>query len=140
MNNNVFLALLLRVLVAAVVVFATYNPTGVSISHWIIAQPNPFDAWVLLVGIVTLLINVSLLIATWKALGALGTSIIVILFAAVAYLFFQEGWVSPESHASIQWLGLGLMSVFLGVGLGGAIVWRRMTGQVVTDESDNVGD
>lgn len=130
--------LLTRMLIAAIVVFASYNPTGNSIFHWVINNDNPTDAWVILVAIIAVLANVALLIAAWKALGKLGTIIVLILFAALVYLSLQEGWVSAGNQISIQWLALILYSVFLGIGLSGAIIWRRATGQVVTDEADDI--
>jgi len=54
-------------------------------------------------------------------------------------LSLQEGWVSTGNLASIEWLVLILYSTFLGIGLAGAIIWRRATGQIVTDEVDDVG-
>lgn len=128
--------LLTRIILAAIVVFATYNPTGKSIWHWVNQHPNPTDAWVILVAIIAILINIALLIAAWKALGFLGTLIVLILFGALVYLSFQENWVG--SSDSIQWLALILYSVFLGIGLAGAILWRRATGQVVVDDVDDV--
>ena len=130
--------LLVRVLVAALIVFASYNPSGKSIFHWITNHVNPTDAWVILVGIIAVLLNIALLIAAWKALGFLGTTIILILFAALAYLSLQEGWVSAGNAVSLQWLGLILYSIFLGIGLSGAILWRRATGQVVVEDSDDL--
>lgn len=138
MNKSPALALLIRVLISAFVVFGTYNPTGKSVYHWIANHPDPTDAWVVLAGIITVLAIFSLLIASWKTFGMLGTSIIAILFAAVAYLFVQEGWVAAGENNSIQWLGLAMLSVFFGLGLAGAIIWRKLTGQVVTDESDDL--
>lgn len=131
--------LITRMVVAAAVVFASYNPTGNSIFHWVKNHENPTDAWVLLAAIVAVLINIALLIAAWKALGKLGTVIVAIFFAALAYLSLQEGWVSTGNQASIEWLALILYSTFLGIGLSGAIIWRRATGQIVTDEADDVG-
>ncbi|ASJ70479.1 DUF6524 family protein [Granulosicoccus antarcticus] len=130
--------LIVRMLIAAVVVFATYNPTGTSIFHWVVNNENPTDAWVILGAIVTVLINVALFIAAWKALGKLGTLIVIIFFAALIYLSLQEGWVSSTSRESLEWLGLILLSAFLGIGLSGAILWRRATGQVITDEADDL--
>lgn len=130
--------LLTRVAIAAIVVFSTYNPSGTSISHWIAASPNPWDAWVVLVGIVTALANLALLLAAWKALGLIGTLIVAILFGAIVYLALQEGWVDSGSTESIAWLALILVSVFFGIGLAGAIVWRRATGQVITDEAPDL--
>lgn len=130
--------LLTRILIAAIVVFGTYNPTGKSVYHWVIAQDNITDAWVVLAIIVCALLHIALLIAAWKALGFVGTLIVLILFAALVYLSFQEGWVGPDSSTSIQWLALTLYSIFLGIGLAGAILWRRATGQVVVDDADDV--
>lgn len=130
--------LLTRMLIAAIVVFATYNPTGNSIFHWVANNENKTDAWVILGAIVALLINIALLIAAWKALGKIGTIIVVIFFAALVYLSLQEGWVSSDNLVSLEWLALILYSVFLGIGLSGAIIWRRATGQVVTDEADDL--
>lgn len=132
--------LISRMLIAAVVVFASYNPSGKSVFHWVVNNDNPTDAWVVLGAIVAILCNVALIIAAWKALGKLGTAIVVIFFAALVYLSLQEGWVSAGSHTSLQWLALILYSGFLGIGLAGAIIWRRATGQVVTDEAGDIHD
>ncbi|MGB0867458.1 MAG: DUF6524 family protein [Granulosicoccaceae bacterium] len=138
MNNSPLVALLIRIAISAAIVLSTYNPSGKSIYHWIRNHPNPSDAWVVLTGIVTALVIFSLLIASWKTFGKLGTSVIAILFAAIFYLFIQEGWVNAGQHHSIQWLALAMLSIFFGFGLAGAIIWRRITGQVVTDESDDL--
>ena len=130
--------LISRMLIAAIVVFATYNPSGNSIFHWVKNNENPTDAWVILVAIVAVLANIAILIAAWKALGKLGTIIVVIFFAALVYLSLQEGWVSAGNRVSLEWLALILYSTFLGIGLSGAIIWRRATGQVVTDEADDI--
>jgi len=106
--------LAVRILIAAMVVFATYNPTGNSVFHWVTNSLDGGmpDAWVVLGAIVAILINVVLLIAAWKALGKVGIIIVLILFAALVYLALQEG----------------------------VVFWRRATGQVVTDEADDVRD
>lgn len=127
-------------LVAAIIVFASYNPSGTSIFHWVkdnIDGDMP-DAWVVLGAIVAILVNLVLFIAAWKALGKIGTIIVLILFAALVYLALQEGWASLDNNKSVQWMALILYSAFLGIGLSGAILWRRATGQVVTDELDDI--
>lgn len=129
-----------RMLVAAIIVFASYNPSGTSIFHWVkdnIDGDMP-DAWVVLGAIVAILVNLVLFIAAWKALGKIGTIIVLILFAALVYLALQEGWASLDNNKSVQWMALILYSAFLGIGLSGAILWRRATGQVVTDELDDI--
>lgn len=130
--------LVIRLVVSAIIVFATYNPTGNSIFHWIRFHETPGNAWVVLVGIIFALMHVALLVAAWKALGKIGIFIALVLVGALVYLSLQEGWVSAANLHSMQWLGLILYSVFLGVGLSGAILWRRATGQVVTDEAGDI--
>ena len=130
--------LLTRMLIAAVIVFASYNPSGTSVFHWVSHNENPTDAWFILGAIVAIVINLVRLIAAWKALGKLGTFIVLVFFAALVYLSLQEGWVSSDNQQSIEWLALILYSAFLGIGLSGAIIWRRATGQVVTDEADDI--
>jgi len=137
-RNSSPTVLIIRLLIAAIVVMGTYNPSGKSVFHWVTQHENPSDAWVVLVAIIVILINIGLLIATWKALGMVGTIIALIFFAALVYLSLQEGWVSTGNQDSLQWLGLILYSVFLGIGLAGAILWRRATGQLVTDEAEDV--
>ncbi|MFT6302308.1 MAG: uncharacterized membrane-anchored protein YitT (DUF2179 family) [Granulosicoccus sp.] len=127
-----------RMIIAAMVVFGTYNPTGNSVFHWVRNNENPTDAWVILGAIVAVLANIALLIATWKALGKIGTIIVVVFFASLVYLSLQEGWVSADNRASLEWLALILYSIFLGIGLSGAILWRRATGQIVTDEAGDI--
>ena len=128
--------LFIRILVAAIIVLGTYNPSGKSVYHWVVNNDNPTDAWVILGAIVAILLNIALIIAAWKALGMVGTVILLVFFAAIAYLSLQEGWISPDNVNSVQWGGLILYSVFLGIGLAGAILWRRATGQVVVDEAE----
>ena len=130
--------LLTRMLIAAVLVFVSYNPTGNSVHHWVVNNDNPTDAWVILGVIVVILINVTVLIAAWKALGKVGTIIAILFFVALVYISLQEGWVSSQNQESIEWLALILYSTFLGIGLSGAIIRRRVTGQVITDEADDV--
>lgn len=132
--------LITRFLVAAVIVLGSYNPTGTSIFHWIKAQNDYANAWVILIGIVAVLLNFALLVAAWKALGKLGTIVLIILFAAIAYLALQENWVDTQSPVTLQWLALILYTGFLGIGLAGAIIWRRATGQVVTEDAHDLND
>lgn len=129
---------LIRFLLSAAVVFATYNPTGNSVFHWVSGHKDPFNAWVVLAVIVVAAIHITLLVAAWNALGKLGTIIMLIFFAALAYLFFQEQFISTENRPSVEWFALVLYSLFLGIGISGAILWRRATGQVVTEDSQDI--
>ena len=118
--------------------FWQLQPSGYSVFHWVRFNENPTDAWVVLGAIVAFLANIALIIAAWKTLGKVGTAIVLIFLAPWCYLSLQEGWVESGNNVSLQWLALILYSGFLGIGLSGAIIWRRVTGQVVTDEADDI--
>jgi len=132
--------LITRFLIAALIVMGTYNPSGTSVYHWIKDQNDFSNAWVILVGIIALLLNFALLVAAWNALGKLGTLVLLILFAAIVYLALQEGWADAKSPVTLQWLALILYTGFLGIGLAGAIIWRRATGQVVTEDTKDFNE
>lgn len=122
-----------RFILVNILVLGTYNPGGESIYHWITGHANPTDAWVVLIGVVTVLLNVAVLMAAWKALGVIGTALSLVLLGAMAYVSLQESAV-----VNLQWLCLALYCFYLGIGVSGAILWRRATGQVVVEDAENI--
>ncbi len=129
---------MLRFITSAVLVIGAWNPMEFSIYHYVVNANNPMDAWNILLGVIWVIFLMTLSIATFKALGLVGKVIFLIFAGALAYLSLQEGWVSLESPESIQWFVLIALSMLGGFGLSGAIFWRRLTGQVVTDEALDV--
>ena len=54
--------LLIRILVAAIIVLGTYNPSGKSVYHWVVNNDNPTDAWVIPVSYTHLTLPTILLV------------------------------------------------------------------------------
>jgi len=131
----------LRLLFALVIVFATYNPLGYSIFHWIQAQAaasTSSEMWALLAlcGIVVLIGWVVLIRATYRSLGAFGTVLAVAFFGAVIWVVLVL-IPPPEGNKEliVYLIQFGLAGV-LSAGVSWSHVRRRITGQFDVDETD----
>ncbi|MCM2678263.1 DUF6524 family protein [Echinimonas agarilytica] len=124
----------IRLLFAAILVFATYNPTGFSYSHWLIASFEGFSPLVAVLGIVLLIGWVVCLKATFDSLGPLGLVLGIALQASIVWLMMSWGWFSLDSVNVMAWVVLLMMTVLLAVGMSWSHLHRRLTGQVDVDE------
>jgi hypothetical protein len=124
---------LLRVFLASVLVFGTYNPTHYSYFHWVIAG---FDTWIPLKAFVGIIIIIGWAIfirATIRSLGLIG----VILASA---FFVITTWVIVDlipallSIDALIYLLLVVMSLILATGMSWSHIRRRLTGQMDVDE------
>lgn len=131
----------LRLLFAIVIVFATYNPTGWSLFHWIKSQATAdasTEKWALLVfcGIVILIGWVIFIRATYRSLGAFGTVLAVAFFGALIWLILTVVPIPKDNQELVVYLiQFGLAGV-LSAGLSWSHVRRRLTGQFDVDETD----
>lgn len=132
---------LLRLLFAITIVFATYNPTGYSLFHWIKNQATAdasTEKWALLVfcGIVVLIGWVIFIRATYRSLGAFGTVLAVAFFGALIWLVLSVVPIPKDNQELVVYLiQFGLAGV-LSAGLSWSHVRRRLTGQFDVDETD----
>ena len=129
-----------RVLFALVLVFTTYNPTGLSYYHWAI-QPllSDFGAFTIFMGLVgmALLIGWAVFIgATFQSMGAVGTIMLTVLFALFFWWLIDSGWISLDEPPIMSWLILVVLTGVLAVGISWSHIRRRLTGQVDVDEAD----
>jgi hypothetical protein len=132
--------LLLRVIGALVLVYATFNPTGRSYFHWALgpligvgAPSGGSTALKFLVGIVLLIGWVVVLQATRRSIGIAGALLALALCGGLIWLLVEQHVVSPTGSAAIAHIALIAISLVLGVGMSWSLVSRRLTGQVDTD-------
>lgn len=123
---------LLRFAFALALVFLTYNPSGYSWVGWLRSE-TPM-VYKVAAGLVLLIGWVIYVRATWNSLGALGTILAGAFFAVIIWLLIQWGLLSLGSAATIQWLGLFVLSGILAIGMSWSHVRRRMAGQYDTNE------
>ena len=133
--------LLLRVLGAILLVYATFNPTGHSFYHWALAPlvgmgsaSGGSAALKFLVGVLLLIGWVVVLQATRRSIGLTGAVLALALCGGLIWLLVEQHVVSPTGSAAIAHIVLLAVGLVLGVGMSWSLLSRRLTGQVDTDQ------
>ena len=133
--------LLLRVLGAILLVYATFNPTGHSFFHWALAPlvgmspaAGGSAALKFLAGVVLLIGWVVVLQATRRSIGLIGAGLALALCGGLIWLLVEQHVVSPTGSAAIAHIALLAVGLVLGVGMSWSLLSRRLTGQIDTDQ------
>jgi hypothetical protein len=79
---------------------------------------------------------VILLRATLNSLGLLGLALGAMLLAAGVWLLFDLGVLHQSSSSLFGWIAIVCVALLLALGLSWSHLWRRLTGQVDTDDFD----
>jgi len=127
---------LTRLIIAIVLVFATYNPTGVSYYHWIMDSFPAFSVIKGFVGVVLLIGWVIYLRATLRALGTVGLALALAFFGLLAWLLVEYVHLPADSIRSLSYIALIVASLVLSTGVSWSHIRRRISGQVDTDDVD----
>jgi hypothetical protein len=127
------LLILLRFLMALVLVFATWNPSGYSYAHWLLQSLPKITSDLAFAGVVLLIGWVMFLHATLSSLGFLGIVLAAAFFGTLTWLFFDQGWITPGNEA-VTYVALVVLAAILSLGMGWSHVWRRLSGQIAIDE------
>ncbi len=127
----------IRFLLAALVVFATYNPEGYSYYHWGILNFLPLSPVKVIVGIVIIIGWVIFIRATLRSLGPVGLVLVSGLCAAILWFLIDAGLTSEDSARFYSYAGLIIMTIILTVGMSWSHIRRRMSGQVDADDVDD---
>jgi len=133
--------LLVRVLGALILVYATFNPTGHSYFHWVVAPligmgapSGGSTALKFLAGIVLVIGWVVVLQATRRSIGLTGAFLALALCGGLIWLLVEQHIVSPTGSAAIAHIALVAIGLVLGVGMSWSLLSRRLTGQIDTDQ------
>jgi len=129
---------LLRLVTTLVLVLATYNPSGWSFVHWVRNAISASDIGPahFVAGVLLLIGWVILLTATQRSMGTLGLILEALLFGGLVWLLVDVGLLSIDSVSEFAWVVLVILAVMLAIGLSWSHVWRRLTGQLSTDDVD----
>ncbi len=127
---------LTRLLVALVLVFATYNPEGYSYYHWALAQLPTFDILKGFVGVILLIGWAIFLRATFNSLGVFGTLLAVAFFGTLLWLASDRGLFPADSVRAISYIVLLIISGVLSAGISWSHIRRRISGQLDVDDND----
>ena len=130
-----------RFIAALLLVYLTFNPTGVSWFHWTIKPMldtataalgtlNPLNV---LAGIALAACWWFFLQASQRSLGVVGAFFILALVATFFWALSYWHIFTPGSSNAIAHLTLVTVALILGLGLSWSSVKRRITGQQDTD-------
>jgi hypothetical protein len=124
-----FTGALTRIALALVLVYATFNPTGYSLFHWITAAPVAVTPGKVL-ALVALAIGWLICLRTaFIAMGRLGLALGVALFGVLVWFLIDHDLVSL-SGSGIVWVGLTVVGLLLGLGLSWSLLRAKVTGQI----------
>jgi len=133
--------LVARVVGALVLVYATFNPTGRSYFHWVIAPligmapaTGGSAALKFLIGVVLLIGWVVVLQATRRSIGLTGAVLALAVCGGLIWLLVEQHVLAPAGSAAIAHLALFAIGLVLGVGMSWSLFSRRLTGQIDTDQ------
>jgi hypothetical protein len=119
----------IRLLLAIALVVATFNPTGYSLSHWLVGEPLGVTPGKLLAALLLLIGWIACLRTALVALGWIGMVIGAAFLAALVWLTIDIGLISMNGTA-IVWVSLVVVGILLGVGLSWSLLRAKATGQL----------
>jgi len=136
-KNFDFSSFLIRLGVAVVLVFATYNPSGASWFHWFSQSENKIDPLIALAAVVLVIGWVIYLRATVRSLGTVGTVLAAALFGTIIWAAIDNGILSLTNTTAMAYVILAALSTVMAIGLSWSHVRRRMSGQLDVDDQDD---
>jgi len=136
LKNFSFTSFLIRFVLAVVLVFATYNPSGYSWYHWVMQAADKLDPLLALSGVLLLIGWVIYLRATVRSLGAIGTLLAIAFFAALIWAMIDYNVLSVENIEALTYVVLVMLAAIMATGMSWSHIRRRMSGQLDVDEVD----
>jgi hypothetical protein len=131
-----FVNFLIRFVMALVLVFGTYNPSGYSWYHWFIRAADRFDPVLTFAAVVLLIGWVVYVRSTLRSLGEIGTILAVAFFAALTWVMIGYGWLSLDNPTIFTWVVLAMLAAIMATGMSWSHIRRRMSGQLDVDDVD----
>jgi Family of unknown function (DUF6524) len=119
----------IRIGLAVLLVLGTFNPSGVSLVHWITSPPVAVTPGRVLAGLALGIAWLVCLRTAFVSLGKYGLLLGLALFGVFVWFLVDRDVVSLTGSA-IVWLGLVVVGVLLGVGLSWSLIRAKATGQI----------
>lgn len=129
--------IVLRFFAALVLILATYNPSRISMYHWVrgAMAEGSLGPEHLLVAVLLMIGWTIYIVASYRSLGRLGLVLVALFFGALVWLLVDFGLLKADSRVSLTWIVLICMSALLTIGVTWAHLWRKLTGQLEVDDN-----
>jgi hypothetical protein len=125
---------IIRFIFATLVVFATYNPEGMSYYDWIKDDFPTFTVYKGFVGVILIIGWIILLRATIGSLGAIGIILAIAFFGLLIWLIFDVFKIPTDNVRVVTYIIQIMIICVLSIGVSWSHIRRRISGQVDTDE------
>jgi hypothetical protein len=128
----------LRLVLSAILVLLTFNPTRFSYLHWLQRsfEADRLGAAHALAGVLVVAGWVILLRATQRSLGSVGMLLGAAFFGTLVWFLISIGALTIDARNEITWIALLCLSGLMALGLSWSHVRRRLTGQIDVDDVD----
>lgn len=123
-----------RWLMAMLIVFATYNPSGYSYAHWVIDLDDSRWSLKLLVGTGLLILHLTFVFATFRALRPTGLLVTVAFFVALVWTIIDNGYLTSLGFRSWITIILGIFATILAIGVSWSYIRGRLSGQADSND------
>lgn len=114
----------------------TFNPTKYNYITWLRDYGQANLPLAVLFGLILFVGYIIYLRATLRSIGAFGMLLVVAVVGAAIWVLVDMEILSLENPTVNIWLGLGVLSFMLGIGLSWSIVRRSLSGQADIDDVD----
>ena len=126
----------IRLMSALALVFASYNPAGLSFYHWVIIELPQISPLKVFASLCLIIVWVIFIRATLRSLGWIGITLAGALFGSFFWLLIDWNIVPTDNLALISYISQFMLCLILALGMSWSHVRRRMSGQVDTDDID----
>ena len=123
--------------VALILVFASYNPAGLSYYHWAVLNLTDINPLMALSGLALLIGWVIFIRATLRSLGPIGIVLALAFFACIFWAIIDWGLISTDNTPAITYILQSIICLLLATGMSWSHLRRRMSGQVDADDVDS---
>ena len=127
-------SMIIRFIVAVLLVFATYNPSGYSYYDWLQMTLPDYTSLLVFTGVVLIILWVIFLRATVRSLGLIGLVLAFAFFGTLIWLLMDWNLVPIDSAKAISYLVLIGLAGILAVGVSWSHIRRRISGQIDVDD------
>jgi len=136
-NEMSWLGIGIRFLIALVLVFASYNPSGYSFFDWVLQEDSGNIAFKIFTGVVLIIGWAIYIRATRRSLGMIGITLAIAFFGTLLWLLIDLNIIPANTVTAVSYITLFVIGCLLATGMCWSHIRRRMTGQIDVDEIES---